>query len=133
MRCIDRSRGRACAMDAEALEIQVRDMLAALEGPGAFWGIILTLDPLTAGFPRRHAARDLDAVREAACRLRASDEIGRIVETRSDPEALRDLNRRWFGLDLDVAHSAGGAAMGLLLAGFDACTAPRTLYADLDT
>jgi len=123
---------KACAMDAEALEIQVRDMLAAMEDPDAFCETVLALDTRTRGFPREHAVGDLDALRAAAQRLLAAGEIDRIVETPSAPEALRALNRRWFGLNLPSSHSEGGAATGALLAGFEACSAPRVLHADVD-
>jgi glycosyltransferase involved in cell wall biosynthesis len=119
-------------MDAEALEIQVHDMLTALEDAQVFSEVVLALDTRTDGFPRPHAAGDLELARTAARRLLAEGEIDRIIETPSAPEALRALNRRWFGLDVPASHSAGGAATGALLAGFDACTAPRVLHADLD-
>lgn len=123
---------KACAMDAEALEVQVRDMLAALEDPSVFCETVLTLDTRISGFPRAHAGGDLQALRAAAKRLLAAGDVDRIVESPSDPKALRALNKRWFGLDLAVAHSEGGAAIGALLTGFEACTAPRILHADLD-
>ncbi|MBI1218609.1 MAG: glycosyltransferase [Rhodobacteraceae bacterium] len=123
---------KACAMDAEALESHVQDMLVALEDPGVFRETILALDTRTTGFPRSHSAGDLEALRAAARNLLASGDVDRIVETPSDPAALRALNQRWFGLDLCATHSAGGAATGALLAGFEACTTPRVLHADLD-
>lgn len=123
---------KACAMDAEALDHQVRDILAALEEPAVFRETVLALDTRTDNFPRAHAAGDLTALRAAAKRLLAEGEIDRIVEAPSSAEALRALNHRWFGLDLPASHSAGGAATGALLAGFDACCAPRVLHADLD-
>ncbi len=122
----------ACAMDAEALEIHLRDLLTALEGPQVFSETVLALDTRTDGFPRAHAAGDLAALRTAARRLLAEGEVDRIVETPSAPEGLRALNSRWFGIDVPASHSTGGAATGALLAGFDACTAPRVLHADVD-
>lgn len=123
---------KACAMDAEALEIHVQDMLSALDGVETFQETILALDTRTVGFPRQHTTGDLEAMRAAAHRLLSAGDVDRIVETPSEPSKLRDLNRRWFGLDLAVAHSAGGAATAALLSGFEACTAPRVLHADLD-
>ena len=123
---------KACAMDAEALEIHVRDMLTALEGPSVFHEVVLTLDTKTKGFLREHTSGDLDALREAAKRLLNEGEVDMIIETPSDPDELRSLNRRWFGLDLPASHSALPSATGALLAGFDACTAARVLHTDID-
>ncbi|WP_171119134.1 glycosyltransferase [Ruegeria sp. HKCCA5463] len=123
---------KACAMDAEALDLQLRDILAALEHPGVFNETVLALDTRREGFPRPHAEANLSALRNAAQRLLNEGEIDRIVETPSSPTALRALNFRWFGLDLAASHSAGGAATGALLAGFDACIGPNVLHADID-
>lgn len=123
---------KACAMDAEALEVQLRDMLAALEGPADFREIILALDTRLSGFPRPHATPDLPALRAAAKHLLEQALIDRIVETPSSAKALCALNRRWFDLGLPASHSAGGAATAALLAGFEACSTPWVLHADID-
>lgn len=123
---------KACAMDAEALDLQVRDMLTALEEPEVFSETVLALDIRTENFPRAHTVGDLSALREVAKRLIAEGEIDRIIEPPSSTEELSALNHRWFGLDLPASHSTGGAATGALLSGFDACNSPYVLHADLD-
>ena len=121
---------KACAMDAEALETHVRDMLTALEGPTYFQEVILTLDNRMENFTRAHTKGDLDGLRKAARNLVAEGEIDRVVE--ASPHDLGKLNRRWFGLELAASHSLGGAATAALLTGFDACKSPFVLHADLD-
>ncbi len=123
---------KACAMDAESLEIQLHDVLAALEGPATFRETVLALDTRQSGFPRPHAPADLPALRTAAKRLLEQGLIDQIVETPSSAEALRALNDRWFDLDLPARHSAGGAATAALLAGFEACSSAWVLHADID-
>lgn len=103
---------KACAMDAAVLEIQVNDILTALEGPGAFCEIILALDTRIEGFTRTHTSGDLDALRKAAERLRVAGEIDKIVETPAVPGAMRTLNRRWFGLDLAATHCEASSRAG---------------------
>ncbi|GAW35002.1 tellurite resistance protein TehB [Roseovarius sp. A-2] len=123
---------KACAMDAEALEIQLRDLLVATEEPGGFREVVLTLDCRESKFLRPHATGDLAALRRTAERMRREGLIDHIVEPPTTESALRALNRRWFGLDLAVTHSAGGAATAALLAGFEACATPWVLHADID-
>lgn len=123
---------KACAMDAHTLEEQVRALLNALEGPSGFAEVVLTLDRRTSGFPRAHVPGDLSLLRTAAERLRAAGEVDRIVEVPEDAEALRALNRRWFGLDLPATHTATGAATAAFLTGFDSCKTRYVLHADAD-
>ncbi|GHF01535.1 hypothetical protein GCM10016455_23120 [Aliiroseovarius zhejiangensis] len=123
---------KACAMDAEALSAHVHDFNDALAIGTMPRETVLALDTRQSGFVRAHTEGDLAALRASAEQLLATGEIDRIVETPEDPEALRALNRRLFGLDLAATHSAGGAAHAALLTGFEACDAARVLHADLD-
>ncbi len=123
---------KACAMDADTLDLQVRDILGALEGPGAFVKTVLALDTRTEGFLRPHATGDLEKARSVARLLLEEGEIDQIVETPMPKAELKDLNARWFGLNIAATHSAGGAATGAFLAGLDACTTRYVLHADVD-
>ncbi len=123
---------KACAMDAEALEPHVCDMLAVFEKQSAILETVLTLDNRQSGFLRPHAKGDLDALRAAAIRLLDAGLIDSVVEAPRDPDQLRALNLLWFGLDVAATHSVGGAATAALLTGFEACSARRVLHADLD-
>ncbi|MBL3561465.1 glycosyltransferase [Rhodovulum sulfidophilum] len=123
---------KACAMDAEAVLAHVHDFHDALSQGTTPYETVLALDPRQSGFVRAHTDGDLTALRAMANQLLAAGEIDRIVETPEDPSELCALNTRWFGLDLAATHSSGGAACAALLAGFEACAAPRVLHADLD-
>ena len=123
---------KACAMEAETIEIQIRHLVSQLEGPGAFAERILVIDSREDGFLRRYARGDLRSLREAACRLAEAGWIDRIVEGPGDGDATAALHRAWFGISCPLAHAATGAQTASALAGFEACAARYVLHMDAD-
>ena len=120
---------KACAMEAETLDVQVRHLVFQLETPRAFAERVLVLDCRERGFTRQHAQGDPEALRQAARRLRETGWIDRVLE---GPEAAAAINRRWFGIFSPHTHSVAGAQIASTVAGFDACTTPYVLQADVD-
>ena len=123
---------KACAMEAETLDVQIRHLVSQLEGPRAFAERILAIDSREDGFPRPHARGDLRGLRRAARRLAQAGWIDRIVEGPGDGEVASALHRAWFGVSCPLAHSAAGAQTASTLAGFEACAARYVLHADAD-
>ena len=123
---------KACAMEAETIEVQVRHLVSQLEGPRAFAERILVIDSREDGFLRQYTRGDLRGLREAARRLAEAGWIDRIVEGPGDGEATAALHRAWFGISCPLAHAATGAQTASTLAGFEACAARYVLHVDAD-
>jgi len=64
--------------------------------------------------------------------LVADGTIDRIIEPPTDPDAVRALHERWFGLRIDASHTVRGAPVTSALAGFEACKSEYVLHADSD-
>ena len=123
---------KACAMEAETIEIQIRHLVSQLEGPWAFAERILAIDSREDGFLRQYTRGDLCGLREAAHRLVEAGWIDRIVEGPSDGKTTAVLHRAWFGISCPLAHAATGAQTASMLAGFEACAARYVLHVDAD-
>ena len=123
---------KACAMEAETLDVQIRHLISQLERPRAFAERILAIDSREDGFPRQHGRADLNGLREAARRLEETGWIDRIVEGPGDGKAAAALHRTWFGIPCPLAHAATGAQTASTLAGFEACATRYVLHVDAD-
>ena len=123
---------KACAMEADTLEVQVPHLVSQLEGPRAFAERVLVVDAREDGFLRQHTRGSLRDLRNAARRLVEAGWIDRIVEGPGDGEAAAALHRRWFGVPAPRAHAATGAQVASTLAGFEACRTRYVLHADAD-
>ena len=123
---------KACAMEADTLEVQVPHLVSQLEGPRAFAERVLVVDAREDGFLRQHTRGSLRDLRNAARRLVEAGWIDRIVEGPGDGEAAAALHRRWFGVPASRTHAATGAQVASTLAGFEACRTRYVLHADAD-
>ena len=153
---------KACAMDADALDVQVRHLISQLEGPRAFAERILVVDSKEHGFLRQHTAGSKRDVLESARRLTEAGWLDRIVEAPDEGGTTAELNRRWFALGSSMrgarpsrspaegssmrgarpsrspaegsqyTQTMAGAHVAPLLAGFEACRTPFVLHVDAD-
>ena len=123
---------KACAMDAETLDVQIRHLVSQLEEPRAFAERILVVDSKEQGFLRQHAAGRRRELLEAAWRLVAAGWLDKIVEAPNEGGITAALQRRWFALDSPHTHTAAGAHVAPLLAGLEACRSPFVLHVDAD-
>ncbi|MEM4235352.1 MAG: hypothetical protein QXU75_09445, partial [Candidatus Methanomethylicaceae archaeon] len=112
---------KACAMEAETLEAQVRHLIRQLEKPHPFTERILVIDPRTEGFPREYTKGNIDALRAAAKRLLESGWLDRIVEGPADGPEVAAINQQWFSLQTPHGHLENGTQITSTLAGFNAC------------
>lgn len=123
---------KACAMDADTLDVQVRHLVSQLEAPRAFAERLLVLDCRGRGFTRPHAVGDLEALRQAARRLRDAGWIDRVLEGPRFGPTSAAINRRWFDVPSPHTHSVAGAQVVSTLAGFEACATRYVLQFDVD-
>ena len=123
---------KACAMEADTLEVQVPHLVSQLEGPRAFAERVLVIDAREDGFLRQHTRGSLRDVRNVARRLVEAGWIDRVVEGPGDGEAAAALHRRWFGTPAPRAHAVTGAQIASTLVGFEACRTRYVLHVDAD-
>ena len=123
---------KACAMEADTLDIQVRHIVSQLEEPRAFSERLLVLDSRENGFLRQYANGNLRDLRNAAHHLIETGWIDRIVNGPDDGEKTALLHQRWFGIPCPKAHVASGPQIASTLTGFEACRTRYVLQLDAD-
>lgn len=122
---------KACAMEADTIEHQVRHQVEALSGHGHIADIVLAVDDRTVGFARPHARADLQGLRKAAERLMGEGWIDRVITAPVGVE-LETLNQAWFATPSRETHAANGAQLAVTLAAFEACQTRYVLHLDAD-
>lgn len=122
---------KACAMDVETIDAQVRHIVAQLDEDGRFRERVLALDSRVDGFARLHAAGDIDRLRSIAERLRSRGLVDRVIAGPVGDAAAR-VNRVWFGAESRATHASNGAQVASTLAAFDACSTRYVLQVDAD-
>lgn len=122
---------KACAMEADTIEHQVRHQVEALSGHGHIADIVLAVDDRTDGFARPHARADLQGLRKAAERLECEGWIDRVITAPVGVE-LETLNQAWFATPSRVTHAANGAQLAVTLAAFETCQTRYVLHLDAD-
>lgn len=120
---------KTCAQEWRTLEQQVEHLVRQLEGPRAFEERVLVVDVPRSTLLRQYAPIDPAEHAEAVKRLLARGLVDRVVEAPADG---RDLNRRWFGLDVPGTHTRAGVPVAATLAGFEACVCDLILQVDSD-
>lgn len=123
---------KTCVMDWRTLKHQVRHMVRQLEGDFAFAERLLVVDNRASSFARAHDAGDAPAFDLAVARLLRFGLIDRVIRCPETPEALRDLAKRWFGIDAAISHGRNGNPVAATMAAFDATQTPYLLQVDSD-
>lgn len=125
---------RACAMDSDSAEAQVRHLVRQLSLPRDFAEVILAIDSHAGDFLRQHRAGNLAELLDTANRLKRQGVIDRIVVSpaKSEKEKIKKLNRKWMGLDCAATHTPEGAPLAATFAAFDQCRTPYALHIDID-
>ncbi len=123
---------KACAMDAEHLERQVRHLVQQLVGPSDFYEKVLAIDAFEGPFLRQHSAGDLPKLLASARALQSNGAVDRVVVAPTDPETVRQVNLAWFGLDSGHTHTAGGTPVTPQTWAFDQVSTRYVLQCDVD-
>lgn len=123
---------KACAMEADTLEVQVPHLVTQLEDLRAFKERLLVIDTRLAGFLRQHSQGSLTKLKSVADHLVNTGWIDRIIIGPDDGQETGDLHQRWFGIPCSRAHSDKGAQIASTLAGFEACATRYVLQVDAD-
>ena len=123
---------KACAMEADTIDVQVPHLVSQLEDMRAFKERILVIDMRPGGFPRQHTSGSLVKLRAVANHLVNAGWLDRIVFGPDDGQEAGDLHQRWFGIPCPRAHVETGAQIASSLTGFEACTTRYVLQVDAD-
>lgn len=123
---------RACGLEADTIDAQVRHVVGQLGGSTALQQRIVAVDPRRSGFSRSHGQPDLDALLRRLGGLVAEGVIDEILIGPTGQDELRALNRRWFGLDAAVGYAENGQAVATTFAAFEACRHRTVVAVDAD-
>lgn len=123
---------KACAMDASALDVQVRHIVRQLEAPRRFAERLLLLDPHPGPFVRAHCAGDWGELQKAAQKLLGNGWVERVLIAPGDKASVAEINRRWFNFASPHSHSASGIPVAPHLWGFEAVRTRHVLQCDAD-
>ena len=123
---------RACAMDAEHIEFQVRHLVRQLNYPRGFSEIILAIDGKTSHFLRPHVDGDLPSVLASARRLKREGWIDRIVVAPVREREIARITKKYLDLQGVFTHALNGAPLLPTLCAFDSCHCEYALHIDVD-
>lgn len=123
---------KACAMDARDLRAQVIHLVDQLTRPSDFAERLLVVDPFPGPFLRQHAEGDLARVLEEAEFLLCAGVLDRVLIGPSEPEQVRALHRRWFGVDAPHTHAEDGVPVAPQVWAFEQVVTRYVLQADVD-
>lgn len=123
---------RTCFMEADFIEDQIRHIVRQLDTPKRLAERIVVCDTNPGPFARAWAPVRKRETLYALNELLKDGLVDRIVVNERCDGMIREVNRRWFGLDSVSPVSAGGEPTFASLAGFDACRTDLIFQLDSD-
>jgi 2-polyprenyl-3-methyl-5-hydroxy-6-metoxy-1,4-benzoquinol methylase len=123
---------KASAMEWQTIEKQVRHIVSQLEGPQAFNEKILVTDSSTEGFARQYATANLEKFNQALKKLLEDHVIDRVVSAPSSENEVKQVYRKWFGVESSKPRASNGQPTYMTLYGLEQCKGDYVLQTDSD-
>lgn len=124
---------KACAQDAEFLDVQVRHIVSQLSYPASFASRVLLIDPHPGPFLRQYAEPNLEKLLQSTEQLRRSGWIDEIWIAPTDTETIRNTYERWFGnRTVTESHGKYGVPLFPQIWAFDRISTPYVFQCDMD-
>lgn len=123
---------KACSMEWETIELQVKHIVNQLEGPQKFFEKILVTDDAVQGFARQYAEANMGRFQIVLRDLVNEGIIDRIVVAPTEEDEIRKTYMKWFGLAATDPRAANGQPLFTTLYGFDHCQTDYVLQLDSD-
>ncbi len=123
---------KASFLEGRTLEHQLRHLLAQLKHPRAFYERLVVLDSRPGGFVRQFGPPDAEAALAGLGRLLNEGRVDRVLVAPTEPDTVRALNLRWFGVDTPETHAASGVPVAPQLFGFEEARGRYVLQVDSD-
>ena len=123
---------RACALEADTMDAQVRHLVHQLGGSTPLQQRIVAVDPRREGFPRGHGQPDRDALLKTLQELVSEGLVDEILVGPERPSEIQALNERWFGLSTPADRAANGQAVATALSAFERCRHATVVAVDAD-
>lgn len=124
---------KACAMDAQLVAEQSRQIVSRLQTPRRFSEVVLLIDSFEGPFLRAYDEGDLPGLLKEAQVLLNERIIDRILIAPRDPDSASDINNRWFDIDCPFTHTAKNVPLTPQLWGFEQIQTRYLLQCDIDT
>lgn len=123
---------KACAMDEDSAEQQIRHLVDQLVGPGDFAERILVIDPFEGPFLRQYTQGDLQQLLSSAQLLLDQGILDRILIAPNDRQSVSEVNKAWFDLECHETHSTDGIPVSPQLWAFEQVATRFVLQCDID-
>lgn len=123
---------KASAMEWQTIEKQVRHIVSQLEGPQQFLEKVLITDTATEGFARQYAKANQEKFQQALQKLLDEHVINRVISAPNDPEEIKKVYNKWFGLEGSKSQAINGQPTYMTLYGLDQCKGDYLLQTDCD-
>jgi 2-polyprenyl-3-methyl-5-hydroxy-6-metoxy-1,4-benzoquinol methylase len=123
---------KASAMEWQTIEKQVRHIVSQLEGPQQFTEKILVTDTATEGFARQYAKANLEEFQQVLQKLLDDHVIDRVIPAPNNPEEIKKVYYKWFGLECSMPRAINGQPTYMTLYGLDQCKGDYILQTDCD-
>ncbi len=123
---------RACALEAESIDVQVRHIVRQLGTVSPIQQRIVAVDPRISEFPRTYGQPDYHKLITRLNVLLDEGVVDEIVVGPHVPEEIIPLNKAWFGLDSAAAYAMNGQAVATSIAAFSFTKHPYIVAVDAD-
>ncbi|MFC1897886.1 glycosyltransferase [Chloroflexota bacterium] len=123
---------RACALEADTIDIQVRHIIRQLGCAAPIHQRIVAVDSRKTGFPRKHGKPDFNALIGRLQDLKDEGLIDEISIGPEDTQKIVNLNKRWFGLNDFATHAVNGQAVAAMLSAVECCQHEYIVALDVD-
>ncbi|MHC1709806.1 MAG: glycosyltransferase [Methanomassiliicoccales archaeon] len=123
---------KSCYQDARTLDGMVRHIVHQCEGPDLFTEKVVVVDTKENDFLRQFSAPDREEALRTLEHLVEEGLIDEYLLSPIEPEEIKEINRRWFGLDCLETHSVKGVPVTPQLFGFERVKGDYVLQVDSD-
>lgn len=123
---------KTCYQEGDTLLAMTRHLVRQFEGPHRFAARRVVLDARPDGYPRQYSVPAPNAARSALDALLREGTVDRVDVAPLDGASIREVHRRWFGLDVEHPASASGVPVAPQLWAFDLVSTRYVLQVDAD-
>lgn len=122
---------KTCPQDAPTIEANIKHIVRLLSSPNPFYEVAVSIDTKETNFLREYnSTGNLTQLIEIVQKLVDDKVIDRFIVF--DAEKTKEINKRWFGIKSNQAHTTKNIPVSSQLSAFEQCQGDYILQCDCD-